>query len=376
MCKVELKRGHKKVKTEAGREAQPSRPLDHSQRSLAWVRRGQNVPSSPLDHSQRLLCLDDHEQHLRIVLQVLRDKQLYAKLSKCEFWLSEVAFLDHAISAKGIQVDPKKIETVVQWKPPKNVTEVRSFLGLASYYRRFVKGFLIIAKPITNLLQKNVHFNWSDECQISFEKLKTILTEAPVLVQPESGKEYTVFSDALHNGLGCVLMQEGKANVVAGALSRKSIAALRAMNARLEISDDGNLVTELRVRLMLIQRVKDSQKTDDGLKVKFEQTSQGKTHGFDQSHDGFLYLEGRLCVPDDKELKNDILQEAHNSLYSMHQGGYKMYRDLREFYWWHDMKRDITEYVAKCLTCQQVKAEHQVPSGLLQPITIPEWKWD
>ena len=107
-------------------------------------------------------------------------------------------------------MDPKKIEVVSEWKPSRNVTEVRSFLGLAGYYRRFVKGFLMTATPITRLLKKNVKFEWSEKCQSSFEKLKAFLTEAPVLTQLTYGKEYVIFSDASLNGLGCVLIQEGK----------------------------------------------------------------------------------------------------------------------------------------------------------------------
>ena len=146
----------------------------------------------------------------------MRKEQLYAKLSKCEFWLNEVSFLGHIELKEGIRVDPKKIEVVVEWKPPRNVTEVRSFLGLAGYYRRFVKGFSMIAAPMTRLLQKNVKFEWGEECQRSFDRLKAFLTEAPVLTQPTCGKEYVIFSDTSLNGLGCVLMQEGK--VVAYAL--------------------------------------------------------------------------------------------------------------------------------------------------------------
>ena len=107
-------------------------------------------------------------------------------------------------------MDPKKIEVVSEWKPPRNVTEVRSFLGLAGYYRRFVKGFSMTVAPVTRLLQKNVKFEWSEKCQSSFEKLKAFLTEALVLTQPTYSKEYVIFNDASLNGLGCVLMQEGK----------------------------------------------------------------------------------------------------------------------------------------------------------------------
>ena len=99
---------------------------------------------------------------------------------------------------------------VVEWKPPKNVTEVRSFWGLAGYYRRFVKGFPMTAALMTRFLQKNVKYEWSEKCQRKFDKLKALLTEAPVLTQPTCSKEYVIFSDASLNGLGCVLMQEGK----------------------------------------------------------------------------------------------------------------------------------------------------------------------
>ena len=123
----------------------------------------------------------EHEQHLKIVLQTLREKKLYAKLSKCDFWLKEVSFLGHIVSAEGIRVDPIKIEAVVNWKPPRNVIEVRSFLGLAGYYRRFVRGFSVIASPLTKLLRKGIKFEWTDKCHNSFEQLKGMLVEAPIL---------------------------------------------------------------------------------------------------------------------------------------------------------------------------------------------------
>ena len=152
----------------------------------------------------------EHEEHLRIVLSILRNKQLYAKFSKCEFWLDRVIFLGHVISAEGVWVDPSKIAAIVNWEPPKSVTEVRSFLGLAGYYRRFVQDFLIIASPMTKLLRKDVRYRWTPECQRSFEILKERLTTAPVLTLPVEGGRFVVYSDASKQGLGCVLMQEGK----------------------------------------------------------------------------------------------------------------------------------------------------------------------
>ena len=108
---------------------------------------------------------EEHSEHLRIVLQTLREWQLYSKLSKCQFWIDRVTFLGHVILVEGVSVDPQKIEAVVNWKPPKNVLEVRSFLGLAGYYRKFVEGFSKIAAPLTKLTRKDVKYDWVDACQ-------------------------------------------------------------------------------------------------------------------------------------------------------------------------------------------------------------------
>ena len=111
---------------------------------------------------------EEHAEHLRIVLEKLRQNQLYAKFSKCEFWLEKVAFLGHVLTTEGVAVDPAKIEAVIEWQQPKNVTDIRSFLGLARYYRRFIKNFSKIAKPMTELLKNGVPFVWSVKCEASF----------------------------------------------------------------------------------------------------------------------------------------------------------------------------------------------------------------
>ncbi|TYK11888.1 ty3-gypsy retrotransposon protein [Cucumis melo var. makuwa] len=152
----------------------------------------------------------EHEEHLRMVLQTLRDNKLYAKFSKCEFWLKQVSFLSHVVSKAGVSVDPTKIEAVTSWPRPSTVSEVRSFLGLAGYYRRFVENFSRIATPFTQLTRKGAPFVWSKTCEDSFQNLKQKLATAPVLTVPDGSGSFVIYSDASKKSLGCVLMQQGK----------------------------------------------------------------------------------------------------------------------------------------------------------------------
>ena len=148
-------------------------------------------------------------KHLWVILTRLREHKLYAKFSKCEFWLGKVPFLGHVLSDGGIMVDPTKVQEVLDWKAPSSVHEVRSFLGLAGYYRRFIPDFSKIAKPMTRLLQKDMKFVWTFECDAAFHTLRTLLTSALVLAQPDIEKPFDVFCDASGIGLG-VLMQDGR----------------------------------------------------------------------------------------------------------------------------------------------------------------------
>src|SRR6266498_5625807 len=153
---------------------------------------------------------EEHAEHIRIVLRRLREHRLYAKFSKCEYWLSEMAFLGHVLNKDGVAVDLNKVKEVLDWMPPKSVSEIRSFLGLAGYYRRFIENFSKIAKTMTELLKQGVKFEWSDDCERAFQTLKTRLTTAPVLAQPDIHKDFDVYCDASRIGLGCVLMKEGQ----------------------------------------------------------------------------------------------------------------------------------------------------------------------
>lgn len=152
----------------------------------------------------------EHGQHLRLVLELLRKEKLYAKLSKCEFWINEVHFLGHVVSDKGIHVDPAKIEAIKDWEAPTTPTEIRQFLGLAGYYRRFIENFSKVAKPLTALTQKDKKFEWEDRHESAFQKLKNLLCSAPILSLPEGTEDFVVYCDASNQGLGCVLMQRSK----------------------------------------------------------------------------------------------------------------------------------------------------------------------
>ncbi|GJS67461.1 putative reverse transcriptase domain-containing protein [Tanacetum coccineum] len=403
----------------------------------------------------------EHEEHLKLILELLKKEQLYAKFSKCEFWIPKVQFLGHVIDSQGIHVDPAKIESVKDWASPKSATEIRQFLGLAGYYRRFIEGFSKIAKPMTKLTQKKVKFDWGDKAEAAFQLIKQKLCSAPILALPEGNEDFIVYCDASIKGLGAVLMQRekviayasrqlkiheknytthdlelgavvfalkiwrhylygtkctvftdhkslqhildqkelnmrqrrwlellsdydceiryhpGKANVVADALSRKErIKPLRVralvmtigldlpkqiLEAQIEARKPENLESE-DVGCMLIENSKDPEKPR---KEKLEPRV-----------DGTLCFNNRSWLPCYGDLRTLVMHESHKSKYSVHLGSDKMYQDMKQLYWWPNMKADIATYVSKCLTCLRVKAEHQKPSGLLVQLEIPQWKWD
>ncbi|GJR24461.1 putative reverse transcriptase domain-containing protein [Tanacetum coccineum] len=152
----------------------------------------------------------EHEEHLKAILELLKKEKLYAKFSKCEFWIPKVQFLGHVIDSRGIHVDPAKIESIKDWASPKTPTEIRQFLGLAGYYRRFIEGFSKIAKSMTKLTQKGIKFDWGEKEENAFQLIKQKLCSAPILALPEGSEDFMVYCDASHKGLGAVLMQREK----------------------------------------------------------------------------------------------------------------------------------------------------------------------
>ncbi|GKA88503.1 reverse transcriptase domain-containing protein, partial [Tanacetum coccineum] len=323
---------------------------------------------------------EEHVEHLMLVLKLLKKEKLYAKFSNCEFWLREVQFLRHVINGNGIHVDPSKIEAVKNWKAPRTPTEVRSFLGLAEYYRRFIEKFSKIAKSLTILTQKSKTFDWGEEQELAFQTLKDKLCNVPILALPDGPedfvlkiheKNYTthdlelgavvfalkiwrhylygtksvIYTD--HKSLQHVFSQKelnmrlrhwielfsdydceiryhpGKANVVADALIRKERVKpkrVRAMNMTLKSS--------IKDRILKAQK---------------------------EVVDEFAGLQ--------KGLDEMIEQRTHKSKYYVHPGADKMYYDLRDRYWWPGMKKDIAEYKWEGMAMNFMTKLHRTSSG-------------
>nr|GFA91233.1 putative reverse transcriptase domain-containing protein [Tanacetum cinerariifolium] len=337
----------------------------------------------------------------------------YAKFSKCEFWIPKVQFLGHVIDSRGIYVDPAKIESIKDWASPKTPTEIRQFLGLAGYYRRFIEGFSKFAKSMTKLTQKGINFDWGEKEENDFQLIKQKLCSVAILSLPEGSKVFMVYCDASHKGLGVVLMQREK--VIAYASRQLKIHETNYTTHDLEL---GSVVFALKIWRHYLYGTKCTVFTDykslqhildqkelnmrqrrwlellsdydcdiryhpgkanvvaDTLSpLKPENLEKEDVSGMirmdipkerlELRADGTLCLHGRSWLPCYGDLRSVIMHESYKSKYSIHPGFEKMYQDMKKLYWWPNMKADIATYVSKCLTCAKVKAEHQRPSGLL-----------
>ncbi|GKD77402.1 putative reverse transcriptase domain-containing protein [Tanacetum coccineum] len=304
----------------------------------------------------------------------------------------EEHFLGHVINGNGIHVDPSKIEVVKNWKTPRTPTKVRLFLGLAGYYRRFIENFSKIAKSLTILTQKTlpdgpedfvVYYDASGiglgrvlmrrgkviayasrQLKIQEKNYTTHDLElGAVMFALKIWRHYMYGTKSLFSDYDCeIRYHPSKANVVADALSRKERVKpkrVRAMNMSLQSS--------IKDRILAAQ----NEALDE-----FAGLQKGLDEMIEHRSDGTLYCVDRIWVALKGEVRTLIMDEDHKSKYSVHPGADKMYYDLRDRYWWPGMKKDIAEYVSKCLTYLKVKAEHQRPSGLLQQPEIPVWKWE
>ncbi|GJZ30663.1 putative reverse transcriptase domain-containing protein [Tanacetum coccineum] len=292
----------------------------------------------------------EHEEHLKAVLELLKKEKLYAKFSKCKFWIPKVQFLGHVIDSQGIHVDPTKIESIKDWESLKIPMEIRQFLGLAGYYRRFIKGFSKIAKSMTKLTQKGVKFNWGDKQEAVFQTKCTVFTDHKSLQHILNQKELN-----MRQRRWLELLSDYDLMTIGLDIPKQ------ILNAQTEAQKPKNIKNE-DVGGMLLENSKDPEKF--------------RTEKLEPRADGTLCFNGRSWLPCYGDLRTVIMHESHKSKYSIYPGSDKMYQDMKKLYWWPNMKANITTYVSKCLTCAKVKAEHQRPSGLLVQPDIPQWKWD
>ncbi|GJU41170.1 putative reverse transcriptase domain-containing protein [Tanacetum coccineum] len=339
----------------------------------------------------------EHEEHLKVILEFLKKEKLYAKFSKCEFWILKVQFLGHVIDSRGIHVDPAKIESIKDWASPKTPTEIRQFLGLAGYYRRFIEGFSKIAKSMTKLTQKGIKFDWGEKEENAFQLIKQKLCSAPILALPEGSEDFVVYCDASHKGLGAVLMQREK--VIAYASRQLKVYEKNYTTHDLEL---GSVVFALKIwRHYLygtrctvftdhksLQHILDQKELNmrqrrwlellsdydcdiryhpgkanvvaDALSqaqieaLKIENLVNKDVGGMirkdipkerlEPRTDETLCLHGRSWLPCYGDLRSVIMHESHKSKYYIHPGSEKMYQDMKKLYWCPNMKADIATY--------------------------------
>ncbi|GJX80278.1 putative reverse transcriptase domain-containing protein [Tanacetum coccineum] len=277
------------------------------------------------------------------------------------------------ILSEGIHVDPSKIESIKDWASPKTPTEIRQFLGLAGYYRRFIKGFSKIARPMTKLTQKSVKFDWGEKAEAAFQLLKQKLYSAPILALPKGSENFVVYCDASYKGLGTVLMQWEK--VIAYASSQLKVHEKNYTTCDLDIgAKELNMRQHQRLELLSdydceiryhLGKILNAQAEEIKEKNYITEDLHAMINKLKPHADGTLFLNNRSWITCFGNLGALIMYESHKSKYSIHPGSDKMYQDSKKLCWWPNMKAEIATYVSKCLMCAKVKAEYQKPSRLL-----------
>ena len=390
--------------------------------------------------------LEEHKQHLITVFNCLRQQQLYCNKKKCLFAQNRVEYLGHIVSREGVAADSTKISAMLEWPTPKNIKELRGFLGLTGYYRKFVHGYGKIAWVLTDLLKKD-NFQWSDEATTAFQRLKEAMTKVPVLALPDFTKAFVIETDASGQGVGAVLMQEGRPiayfSQILGTRARlKSVYERELMAIVLAIQKWRPYLlgrhfvvrTDQRsLKYLLEQRMIDGehqrwlsklsgydfeiqykpgkensvadalsrrrepiachtltftaiQNWDDLLndlsrdveltlfKKRVLNNEQG-LDGYTVENDRLLY-KGRLVLPRTSKRILHLFREFHSSVVGGHGGVLKTYKRMAGELYWVGMKKDVAKMVSECEICQRHKYSTMLPSGLLQPLELPEKVWD
>ncbi|MCO5565158.1 hypothetical protein L7F22_018831 [Adiantum nelumboides] len=276
-----------------------------------------------------------HMEHLRAVFEMLRKKRLVVNGKKSEFFMEEIHFLGHIVSKDGVRMDPAKIKAIQDWPETVNLHEVRSFLGLCSYYRRFIRFFAEIATPLHDLMRKGVVFRFGERQQQAFKLLKEKLTTEPVLILPDLRKSFQGFKRA-----------------------REAYADLREAIARRDSCF----------------RVKEAPSTDEDFAEPYDVFVRGEHPDSYSLKDGFLMFRGKLCVS--RLLRQKVMTESHSPPYAGHRGIDSMIKALEMYFFWPSLRKHTESFVRSCLNCQRVKYDRGKAYGLLQPLPIPTAPWE
>ncbi|KAH9666617.1 hypothetical protein KPL70_020713 [Citrus sinensis] len=337
---------------------------------------------------------EEHIYHLKIVLQLLHQNKLYAKLSKCNFGQAKLEYLSHFVSAQGVSVDPTKIQAVLNWPKPKTIAAVRGFLGLTGYYRRFVKGYAQITSPLTDLLKKD-GFNWGEAADLAFERLKCALTEVPILALPDFSKVFAVETDASGLAVGAILSQNRHPIAYfskklpprlqsASAYSREMYAITAAVR-RWQPYLLGRPFTIFTDHKSLKQLLTQTIQTPEqqtwltkllGFEFTIEHKAGVENSGPDSLSRWTSEAQGRIFVPNSMKLRKRLLNIFHGSVIGGHSGEQKTYARLSANFYWPQMRREVQQHVRECSICQQTKPENFCSKGLLQPLPIPSRVWE
>ncbi|XP_071923180.1 uncharacterized protein [Coffea arabica] len=280
---------------------------------------------------------DEHVEHLRLVLSALRENRLFANMEKCVFCTPEVNFLGYIVGANGIRVDPAKVKAILEWPTPTNVSQVRSFHGLASFYRRFVKDFSTIAAPLNETIKKSVGFQWGKEQEESFNKFKDLLTSAPILALPNFDVTFEVECDASGIGIGAHYLMP-KEFVI--HTDHESIKFLKGQGKLHKRHAKWIAFIDSFPYIIKYKKGKDNVVAD----------------ALSRRHEGFLFKENRLCIPN-CSLRELLVREAHGGGLMGHFGIDKSLDILHEHFYWPKMRRDVANICDKCLKYGVKKAE-------------------
>jgi transposase InsO family protein len=414
---------------------------------------------------------EQHYKDVSAVFDILRENKLYIKLSKCDFFKSEVEFLGHVVGNGMIKMSSDKMNTIMKWPPLKTISDVRSFIGLCNYYRKFIKGFSQLAAPLTDLLKDGRDIIWSSTQQIAFDRLKMAVSSSPVLMLPDHTKPWILFTDASGYGVGGALCQNhgagpqpvvfishklsksqmhwpihdkemyavvycfkscrwylqdrdvtvytdhksleyfqtqkllsprqlrwnefmasyawkivyrpGKYNNVADALSRRP--DLQNDNEQFHDVNHSNHfdidainiiyicgITSVNIGNEFIDEVKHAYNDDDICKTLLERNG---NHSYTVLN-GMIYKGDRIYIPVFQGLKQKLLYEYHDAQAASHRGIASTHDRLMRHYYWPNMYNDVEVYVQQCTVCQQAKSMNQTAHALLQPLPIPEKKFN